>query len=104
MADSGTSADDQGQMPRIVQTEGVLGGDPRIEGTRIGVLHVYQRYVQAGDSAETIADSYDLSLAEVHAALAYAFSNPEEMESLERRNQGIAEATASTRLRPEDIE
>ncbi len=32
-------------VPQIVDTEDVLGGDPRIEGTRIGVTHVNRRYV-----------------------------------------------------------
>lgn len=101
MADSGTSADAHGQMPRIVQTEGVLGGDPRIDGHRIGVLHVYQRYVEGGDSAESIADSYDLSVAEVHAALAYAFNNPEEIEVLQSEHaQAITEAKRRSSISP----
>ena len=29
----------------IVRTEGCLGGNPRIEGTRVGVLHVYELVV-----------------------------------------------------------
>jgi uncharacterized protein (DUF433 family) len=78
-------------MPQIVTTEDVLGGDPRIENHRIGVYHVYQRYVEGDDSPEEIATSYDLSVAEVHAALAYAFSNPEEMREIEARNRALYE-------------
>lgn len=96
--------DATGSISRIVQTEGVLGGDPRIEGRRIGVLHVYRSHVQAHESPEEIAEDYDISLAEVHAALAYAFNNPDEIEALEQRNREIAAQTASARLRPEDIE
>ena len=63
-------------MPEIVKTEDVLGGDPRIEGRRIGVYHVYQRYVEEDDTSEEIVTSYEISVAEIHAALAYAFSHP----------------------------
>jgi uncharacterized protein (DUF433 family) len=78
-------------MPQIVTTEAVLGGDPRIENHRIGVYHVYQRYVEGNDTPEEIATSYDLSVAEIHAALAYAFSNPEEMREIEARNRALHE-------------
>ncbi len=69
-------------VPQIVRTPDTLGGDPRIEGTRIGVAHVYQRYVKGDDTPEEIATGYDIPVAAVHAALAYAFANPEEMEAI----------------------
>lgn len=59
-------------MPRIVKTEDVLGGDPRIEGRRIGVYHVYQQYVEGSETPGEIAAKYDVSVADVHAALADA--------------------------------
>lgn len=74
-----------GTMPQIVTTEDVLGGDPRIEDHRIGVYHVYQRYVEGNDTPEEIAAGYESSVAEIHAALAYASGNPEEMR--ERASQ-----------------
>ena len=104
MADTEPSVDDENGLPEIVHTEDVLGGDPRIEGRRIGVLHVYRSHVQAHESPEEIAEAYDISLAEVHAALAYAFNNPDEIGALEQRDREIAEQTALARLRPEDIE
>jgi uncharacterized protein (DUF433 family) len=91
MAGTGSRSGSDGAMPQIVTTEDVLGGDPRIENHRIGVYHVYQRYVEGDDSPEEIATSYDLSVAEVHAALAYAFSNPEEMREIEARNRALYE-------------
>ena len=89
-------------MPRIVKTEDVLGGDPRIEDRRIGVSHVYQRYVDGGETPEEIATSYDISVAEVHAALAYAFSNPDEMREIETRNRKSSEKDASNRVVPDE--
>lgn len=102
MADTGFESEEGGTMPRIVRTEGVLGGDPRIEGRRIGVFHVYQRYVDGGEAPETIAESYEISVAAVHAALAYAFANPEEMRAIEARNREAFEAVPSNRVVPDD--
>jgi uncharacterized protein (DUF433 family) len=93
-----------GEMPQIVKTQDVLGGDPRIEGHRIGVYHVYQRYVEGDDTPEEIATSYDISVAAVHAALAYAFSNPDEMRDIEARNRAIYDETAENRVVPDDAE
>lgn len=103
MAGTGFKAGTDDSMPEIVTTEGVLGGDPRIEGTRIGVHHVYQRYVEAADSPESIASSLDISVADVHAALAYAFTNPEAMREIEARNQDLSRSPSSQRITPEDV-
>ena len=54
---------DSGGVPRIVQTPDTLGGDPRIEGTRIGVAHVSQRYVEGDETPEGIAAGYDIPVA-----------------------------------------
>lgn len=88
-------------MPQIMTTEDVLGGDPRIEHHRIGVYDVYQRSVEADDSPETIATSLDLTVAEVHAALAYAFNNLNEMQATEARNHARYEDSES-RVVPDD--
>ena len=72
----------------IVSTGEVLSGDPRIDGTRIGVYTV-------GDAdPDRIADDYDLSLAEVHAALSYAFANGEETRAIERRTTELRDDPA----------
>lgn len=89
-------------MPQIVTTDGVLGGDPRLEGRRIGVYHIYQRYVDGDETPEEIAASYGISIAEVHTALAYAFSNPDELRAIEKRNQKRYEKSASNRVVPDD--
>lgn len=86
-SDSGTPPDVD--VPRIVKTEGVLGGDPRIDGTRVGVSHVYQRYVEGNEAPEAIADGLEISIAEVHAALAYAFHNADEMQAIEERDPDV---------------
>ena len=59
----------------------VLHGLPRIEGTRISVLHVYDTVVAGDTDPAGAADALDLSLGEVYEALAYYYNNPEEMRT-----------------------
>lgn len=91
MATSGSGSETPADVdvPRIVKTEGVLDGDPRIEGTRIAVGHVYERYVEGDETPESIAGGLDISVAEVHAALAYAFHNVDEMRAIEGRDPDL---------------
>lgn len=70
------------------------GGKPR-RNRRGGCHH---RYIKGYDTPEEIATSYDISIAEVHTALAYAFSHPEEMRDIEARNQSLYEEHASNRI------
>lgn len=81
-------------MSEIVQTEGVLGGEPRIDGTRVGVLHVYELVVEGGHSAAEIADQLDLSLGEIYSALAYYHEHPDEMREVRRQNAEAEERLA----------
>ena len=73
-------------MAEIVSTEGVLGGEPRIEGRRIGVLHVATRVLD-DETPEEVAADFDLDVADVYRALAYYYDHPEEMRALRRQKQ-----------------
>ena len=77
-------------MREIVRTDDVLGGDPRLERTRVGVVHVKER-IDAGDEAAQIAADYDIGLADVFAALAYYYDNPDVMDGVERRRESFVE-------------
>jgi uncharacterized protein (DUF433 family) len=72
-------------------TPGVCGGKPRIAGRRITVQNIALWNERMGMSADEIATDYDLSLAEVHAALAYYFDHREEIEKSIREGQAFAE-------------
>ena len=61
-------------------------GKPCITGTRIAVIDVVNCYLKMGESLEDIAQDYDLSLASVHAAMAYYYDHREELEI--RRAEG----------------
>ena len=68
-------------------TPGVLGGKPRIAGRRIGVAFVAMLHDRSGWSADEIAHEYDLTLADVYAALAYYFDHREEIDARSRADQ-----------------
>jgi uncharacterized protein (DUF433 family) len=61
---------------------GVCGGKPHIAGHRVKVQHVVIWHERLGQSPEEIVATYPtLSLAEVHAALAYYFSHRAEIDA-----------------------
>ena len=69
-------------------TPGVVGGNPRIAGHRITVQNIVVWYEHLGQGLDEICAEHDLSLAAVHAALAYYFDHREAMD------QSIAEDKA----------
>jgi len=86
----------------IVRDEGVLGGEPRIEGTRVGVRHVAGRVIDAGQSPASVADQLDVSLGAVYEALAYYYDNIEEIRSFERANARARDRVHDAGLQPKD--
>jgi uncharacterized protein (DUF433 family) len=67
---------------RIVRTEDMMDGEPRIEGRRITVLRIHDLVEQRGLPAREVADMHDLDLATVYHALAYYHANSDEMEAV----------------------
>lgn len=72
---------------RIVRTDDVMGGEPRIEGRRITVRQIAEWVEEQGLSARTVADRYDLDVADVYRALTYYHEHPGEMTEVRRRRQ-----------------
>ena len=68
--------------PHITKTPGVCGGRACIDGTRIRVMDivVLHRMGKKPEEMLTHYSSRPLTLAEVHAALAYYFDHREEIE------------------------
>ena len=65
----------------IVSTPGVVGGRPRIDGTRVSVNTIVIWY-KKGYNAEEIAQEFErVSLAQVYAALTYYHTNQAEIEA-----------------------
>jgi uncharacterized protein (DUF433 family) len=80
----------------IVKTPGVCSGQPRIAGTRIKVKHVYVWVEQMGMSpAQVVAEYPHLTMAQVHAALAYYWSHQDEIQrDIENEEKLVAELEA----------
>jgi uncharacterized protein (DUF433 family) len=79
----------------ISQVEGVAGGKPCISGTRIRVRDVYIWHELQQLSADDIAGEYNLSLAQVYAALTYAFEHLDEIRQDIRESRKFADALKS---------
>ena len=85
-----------------ITTDEVMGGEPRIEGTRVGVRHVVTIVLDGGRTAAYVADQLDISLAQVHTALAYYYANPEEVRAAERANRAAFGALREESLKPNE--
>ena len=86
----------------ITRDDDVLGGEPRIGGTRVSVRHVASRVIDAGQSPALVADQLDVSLAEVYEALSYYYSNIEEIREYERENEAAFERVRERSLKPKE--
>lgn len=67
------------ESKRIVKKEGVCGGSPVIEGTRIRVMDVVECYEFLKYSPEKIAKEFNLTLVQVFSALTYYYEHPKEI-------------------------
>lgn len=76
----------------IVITPGVAGGKPRIAGHRITVHNIVVWHERLGRSVDEIATEYDLSLADIYAALAYYFDHREEIDRELEESLALIEA------------
>jgi uncharacterized protein (DUF433 family) len=77
--------------PHIVKEPGYCGGKAAIDNTRVRVMNVVFLHKE-GKTVEQILDVYpDLSLAQVHAALAYYYDHPEEIEASLRTDEEAAD-------------
>lgn len=72
----------------------VLGGKPRIAGRRIAVAQIVIWHEWMGRSADEIVTEYDLTLADVYAALAYYYSHQAEIDESIQTSQSRADALA----------
>ena len=79
-------------VTHIEATPGVAGGKPRIAGRRITVLDIVIWHERLGLGTDEIATEHDLSLADVHAALAYYFDHREEIDRSIEKDEAFAKA------------
>ena len=67
------------EHPHVVKSADTLGGEPRIDGTRMPVRQIYEMDEHGMSAAEIVADFPFLTLAQVQDALRYAHDHPDEM-------------------------
>lgn len=87
-------------MTDIVRTDGVLGGVPRIDGTRVGVTHVHELVVTGDHDPADVADQLDIDLEDVYSALAYYYGHPDEMREVRKADETAELALADRSLKP----
>ena len=75
-------------MDEIVSDDAVRSGDPRVEDTKITVLDVKRRVIDAGENAHVVAGEYDVSMADLFHALGYYYDHRNEFE--EREHEAAA--------------
>ncbi len=70
------------EYPHIVRTPDTCSGLPRIEGTRITVNLIVREVVHNRWTPEEVLMAHPhLTLAQIHAALAYYFDNRDEVDA-----------------------
>ncbi len=73
-------------------TPGICSGKPRIAGHRITVANIAVWHERMGKCADEIATEYDLTLADVYAALAYYFDHREEIDQSIQESEEFVKA------------
>jgi uncharacterized protein (DUF433 family) len=73
-------------------TPGIVGGKPRIAGHRITVENIVIWHERMGKCADEIAAEYELTLADVYAALAYYYDHRAEIDHSMEEDQAFVEA------------
>ena len=78
----------------IYRNPEVRGGRPCIVGTGLRVMDIVNAMIFAERSPDQLAKDYELSMAEVHAALAYYYENKDEIDANIREDNLRSEAIA----------
>lgn len=86
----------------ITCDEDVLGGEPRIDDTRVGVRHVAARVINSGQSPAHVTDQLDVPLADVYEALSYYYDHIDEMREIEGANEAAFERVRESSLKPKE--
>ncbi len=73
--------------PHIVKEPGYCGGQPTIDNTRVRVKNIVALLKEGRTPEQMLADYPSLNLAQIHAALAYYYDNPEEIEAALRQEE-----------------
>jgi uncharacterized protein (DUF433 family) len=78
-------------IEHIVRTPGVLGGRARVAGRRIPVWQIAYACTRGQSTVSELAESHELTEAQIHAALAYYYDHREEIEAEIAGNERLYE-------------
>jgi uncharacterized protein (DUF433 family) len=78
--------------------------EPHIAGRRVSVRQVYALVEARGVDPETVADRYELDVADVYHALAYYHDHPREMSGVEAEREEAFDAFQETIERPDGVD
>ncbi|ERH02973.1 MAG: hypothetical protein J07HN6_00291 [Halonotius sp. J07HN6] len=81
-----------------------LLGEPHIRGRRVSVRQVAALVEERDTEPETVADRFDLDVADVYHALAYYHDHPGEMQAVERERTDAIKAIDDEIERPDGVE
>ena len=84
----------------IEQTNHVRGGKPRLAGTRLAVADIVIMNLRLGMAPEQIADKHQVSLAAVHAALAYYYDHRADIDRSIQEDDEYARQFQSRNVSP----
>ena len=80
-----------------------LMDEPHIAGRRVSVRQVYALVEERDVDSETVADRYDLDVADVYHALAYYHDHPREMSDIEAEREAAFEEFRDSIERPDGV-
>ena len=75
------------EHPHVVKSVDTLGGEPRVENTRISVRRIFYM-VTGGMTIDEISEGYpSLTPAQIHDAVSYAYEHPDEIAYYNHHNK-----------------
>lgn len=89
------------QVARRIVRE--LHDEPHLEGRRITVEFVKAQVEDRGLDPQTVAERYDLGVADVYRALTYYYDHLDEMQTVERERDEAIDAYEHLTTDPEDV-
>ena len=81
-----------------------LVGEPHVTGRRVSVRQVHALVEERGVDPGTVADRYDLDVADVYHVLAYYHDNPREMRDVVAEREAAMESVRESIERPDDVD
>ena len=75
------------EHPHVVKSTDTLGGEPRVDGTRISVRQIATMFAAGTTVEEMVRDFPLLTPAQIHDAISYALDHPHEMAYHEERDR-----------------